>query len=79
MTAQYYSYRPLPPKSESKAVWKEMTYIQQLAGAKFFRFTYFDKAHPSEIYPHGFYLEGWDKQEEIPAFEFPVTLADTNA
>lgn len=74
---QNYSYRPLPAtRQESKAVWKEMIEIQRKGGATFFRYTFFDDDHPSPIYPHGLYLEGWDSYpKDQGEFNFPVQYA----
>lgn len=76
MSAEFYSYRPELPDSReaSKALWRELVDLQRKAGATWFRFTYFDDSFPSEIYPHGYYLEGWkERPRHQPKFDWPMT------
>lgn len=75
--ADFYSCRDLPnPYSgeASKALWREMVDVQRKSGATFFRYTVFSDEYPSDIYPHGYYLEGWREAPLHQApFRYPLT------
>jgi hypothetical protein len=72
------SYRPWPENFDGPALAREMADEQKAKGATFFRFTWFDAEHPSEVYPQGLYVEGWRVQpDEQPPFAFPLELTAT--
>ena len=77
--AEFFSFRDLPSpysREASKALWSKMVGIQRKSGATFFRYTVFSDEYPSEIYPHGHYLEGWRVKPLYQAeFSFPLERA----
>ena len=72
--ADFYSYRPLPKSSlDAQSLCRDMVALQRKNGATFHRMTCFDDEEPSEIYPHGFYLEGWKLAPKVQGnFDFPL-------
>jgi len=76
LKADIYIFEPLPDDPDKcENLWRDM--VRRLAsnGSVWARFTVWDDTRNSDIYPNGFYAEGWLERPKSPAsFEdsFPL-------